>query len=101
METPAIPSSQIFDIPDLYTKTLKDERFLCVDKVIRRKTRMLLFASNEQLKMLFESTMIFMDGTFAASPPIFDQVYIIHGIKHEQCKSMLTFLNLMIFLIVY
>lgn len=86
LQTPAIPDSQLFDIPDGYTKTLKGEPFLCVDKFIKRKTRILLFASREQLKLLFESSIIFMDGTFSATPSIFEQVYCLHAIKHQQCK---------------
>ncbi|CAF3350190.1 unnamed protein product [Rotaria sp. Silwood2] len=86
LQTPAIPDSQIFDIPDTYTKTLKGDPFLCVDKFIKRKTRLLLFASREQLKLLFESQIILMDGTFSASPLIFEQVYCLHAIKYQQCK---------------
>ncbi|CAF1475020.1 unnamed protein product [Rotaria sordida] len=84
LQTPAIPDSQIFDIPDVYPKTLKGEPFLCVDKLIKRKTRLLLFASREQLKLLFESRIILMDGTFSASPLIFEQVYCLHAIKYQQ-----------------
>ena len=91
-------------MPDLYTKTLKGEQFLCLDKVIKRKTRVLLFASEPQLKMLFESTIILMDGTFSATPTIFDQVYCIHAIKFGQCeynevvsKNVLMFLHALAF----
>ncbi|CAF0973217.1 unnamed protein product [Rotaria sordida] len=84
LQTPPIPNSQIFDIPDACTKTLKGEQFLCVDKFIKRKTRLLLFASHEQLKLLFESQIILMDGTFSASPLIFEQVYCLHAIKYQQ-----------------
>jgi hypothetical protein len=89
LQTPAIPGSQIFEIPESYTKTLKDLPFLCIDQIIKRKTRMLVFASDEQLKLLFSSSTILMDGTFSSSPPIFDQVYCIHAIKFEQCMYKL------------
>ncbi|CAM4872329.1 unnamed protein product [Rotaria socialis] len=85
LQTPVIPDSQTFDIPEVYSKTLKNEPFLCIDKFIRRKTRVLVFVSREQLTLLFESSIIFMDGTFSASPSIFDQVYSLHGIKYQQC----------------
>ncbi|CAF4304496.1 unnamed protein product, partial [Rotaria sp. Silwood2] len=84
LQTPSIPNSQLFDIPESYTKTLKNLPFLCIDQIIKRKTRMLVFASNEQLKLLFSSSVILMDGTFSSSPSIFDQVYCIHAIKFEQ-----------------
>ncbi|CAF3502099.1 unnamed protein product [Rotaria sp. Silwood2] len=89
LETPPIPDSQIFDIPYLYTRTIKNEEFLCVDKFIKRKTRILLFASNEQLKLLFQNSIVLMDGTFSTCPKIFDQVFTIHSIKYEQCKIYL------------
>ncbi|CAF2136503.1 unnamed protein product, partial [Rotaria magnacalcarata] len=73
LETPPIPDSQIFDIPYLYTQTIKNEEFLCVDKFITRKTRILLFASNEQLNLLFQNSIVLMDGTFRTYPKIFDQ----------------------------
>ncbi|CAF5134618.1 unnamed protein product, partial [Rotaria magnacalcarata] len=85
LQTPVIPDSQTFDIPEVYSKTLKNEPFLCIDKFIRRKTRLLVFTSREQLTLLFESSIIFMDGTFSASSSIFDQVYSLHGIKYQQC----------------
>ena len=85
LQTPAIPGSQIFEIPEFYSKTLKGLRFLCIDETIKRKTRMLVFSSDEQLKLLFSSSTILMDGTFSSSPSIFDQVYCIHAIKFEQC----------------
>ncbi|CAM2728336.1 unnamed protein product [Rotaria socialis] len=84
LETPPIPDSQIFGIPYLYTRTIENEEFLCVDKFIKRKTRILLFASNEQLKVLFQNSIVLMDGTFSTCPKIFDQVFTIHSIKYEQ-----------------
>ncbi|CAF3660333.1 unnamed protein product [Rotaria socialis] len=50
--TPTIPTTQLFDIPEPFTKTLHDDDFLIVDKMITRRQRILLFASREQLKML-------------------------------------------------
>ncbi|CAM4843789.1 unnamed protein product [Rotaria magnacalcarata] len=47
---PTIPTTQLFDIPDPYTKTLKNNDFLVVDKMITRRQRMILFSSPEQLK---------------------------------------------------
>jgi hypothetical protein len=38
-------------------------------------------------RMLFQSPTILMDGTLVASSPIFEQVYIVHAIKFEQCKN--------------
>ncbi|CAF3647620.1 unnamed protein product [Rotaria sp. Silwood1] len=82
--TPSIPTTQIFDIPEPFNKTLRNSDFVIVDKMIARQQRILLFASNEQLKMLFNAETILMDGTFSSCPTMFDQVYTIHSIKFDQ-----------------
>ena len=84
--TPTIPTTQLFDIPDPYSKTLRKYGFLIVDKMITRRQRILLFSSNEQLKMLFSAETILMDSTFCTYPNMFDQVYTIHAIKYDQCE---------------
>ncbi|CAF3073065.1 unnamed protein product [Rotaria sp. Silwood2] len=82
--TAVIPTTQLFDIPETFTKTLRNDDFLIVDKMITRRQRIILFASNNQLKLLFNSDKILMDGTFSTCPKMFDQVYTIHAIKYEQ-----------------
>ncbi|CAF1323957.1 unnamed protein product [Rotaria sp. Silwood1] len=82
--TPTIPTTQLFDLPDFYTKTLRNNDFLIADKFINRRQRIILFGSHEQLKMLFSAEVILMDGTFSACPTIFDQIYTIHCIKYKQ-----------------
>ncbi|CAF2061252.1 unnamed protein product [Rotaria magnacalcarata] len=71
--TPTIPTTQLFDIPEPFTKTLHDDDFLIVDKMITRRQRILLFASREQLKMLLGADTILMDGTFSTCPTQVDQ----------------------------
>ena len=53
---------------------MRNDDFLIVDKMITRRQRVLLFASSEQLKMLFKADSILMDGTFSTCPKMFDQV---------------------------
>jgi hypothetical protein len=48
---------------------------------------MLIFASPTQLELLFNATTIFMDGTFLATPPFFDQVYTIHAAKFDSSMT--------------
>ncbi|CAF1146557.1 unnamed protein product [Rotaria sp. Silwood1] len=43
LQTPFIPNSQSFDIAEPYTKTLKNLHFLCIDQIIKTKTRILVF----------------------------------------------------------
>lgn len=90
--TPLIPTTQLFDIPEPFNKTIRNDEFLIVDKMITRRQRILLFASPEQLKMLFNAETVLMDGTFSTCPTVFDQVYTIHSIKFEQCMCIISML---------
>jgi FLYWCH zinc finger domain len=91
IEMPAIPTEVIFNIPSLYTKTTDGERFLLADRQGRHQsvtTRIVLFATDEQLRFLFRSSHILMDGTFTSTPKHFEQVFSIHGLKHDECTSL-------------
>ncbi|CAF1539602.1 unnamed protein product, partial [Rotaria sordida] len=83
--TPVIPSTIVFDIPELYQQTLSSKRFLLIDLFTKRgKDRILVFSSDQQLELLFKSDTIFMDGTFDTTPAHFKQVYLIHAHKFGQ-----------------
>ncbi len=82
---PPLPNDQKFIIPDIYKQTYDNEPFLIYDK--RRSAyggRLLMFASREQLKVLFHSDVLFADGTFKVSPKLFEQLYVIHGLANEE-----------------
>jgi len=81
--TPTLPTSNLFDIPPGYQTTASGETFLICDKMISRKKRMLIFSSPKQLQLLFEGSMVFLDGTFQATPPFFDQIFTIHCLKFD------------------
>ena len=83
--TPVIPLSIMFDIPELYQETISGKRFLFLDLFFKRgKDRILIFSSDQQLELLFESKTIFMDGTFDTTPAHFKQVYLIHAHRFGQ-----------------
>ncbi|CAF4124927.1 unnamed protein product [Rotaria magnacalcarata] len=82
---PSLPQSCLFTIPDQYTLTSDGKRFLLMDETRVRRERLLVYASDIQLDILFDSQVIYMDGTFSKAPPHFMQIYIIHGIKHDAC----------------
>ncbi|CAF1554974.1 unnamed protein product [Rotaria sp. Silwood1] len=79
--TPPLPTSSCFDVPDAYSTTISGAHFLFSDKVVRKK-RVLLFATDEQLRMLFSAKTIMIDGTFSACVPHFNQVFSLHCIKY-------------------
>jgi hypothetical protein len=84
-QTPVVPSSVTFEIPECYQRTLASERFLLMDMYPKRgKERILVFSSEQQLELLFDSNVLFMDGTFNITPPHFKQVYVMHGHKFGQ-----------------
>ncbi|CAF4645566.1 unnamed protein product [Rotaria sp. Silwood2] len=72
---PPVPHDQKFVVPPVYLETYSKERFLIYDK---RKSqyggRLMMFASPEQLDVLFHSDILFVDGTFRVSPILFEQL---------------------------
>ncbi|CAF2712388.1 unnamed protein product [Rotaria sp. Silwood2] len=82
---PPIPTDQKFIIPAVYQETYSNSRFLIYDK---RKSsyggRLLIFASDEQLNVLFHSEVLFADGTFKVSPTLFEQLYVLHGLQNGE-----------------
>jgi hypothetical protein len=95
---PPIPRSSSFIIPDIYKKDyLNENRLLLHDSddpqfsmndslYARPEGRILIWSSDVQLNLLFDSDKLYMDGTFSTSPPNFHQVYIIQAIHHDSCK---------------
>ena len=82
-----LPDSSIFDIPEPYQRTVNNELFQAHDILIRRRKRMLMFCTREQLELLFDSPAVIMNGTFSATTPIFDQIYSIHVVKFDATKK--------------
>jgi hypothetical protein len=83
---PTIPKTFAFDIPILYQLNANSEKFLLADGDSADFDRILMFSSHRQLQILFDSEIIFCDGTFASAPPQFQQIYTIHGIYEDECK---------------
>ena len=76
--TPVIPTSCIFDIPQLYQETRSQKRFLLIDFFMKRgKERVIVYSSEIQLRLLFNSETIFIDGTFGGAPAGFEQLFLI------------------------
>jgi hypothetical protein len=98
--TPVLPTASTFDIPESYQLTSSGEKFLLCDTLVSRRKRMLVFRSPKQLQLLFDTAIIFMDGTFSATPPFFDQVFSIHALKIESGATNLNDLIIIRFLFV-
>jgi hypothetical protein len=90
-QTPILPDSAMFDIPESYQTTFNNEPFLARDVLVRRRRRMLMFCTKKQLDLLFDSPVVMMDGTFSATPPFFDQIYSIHIVKFDASNEYVFF----------
>jgi len=77
---PKLPSStNEAEIEGSLKETLAGERFLLCDDTDARGERILIFATDENLRLLCNATIIFGDGTFYACPRIFSQLYSLHA----------------------
>jgi hypothetical protein len=100
--TPALPQSSSFAIPDTYTLDYRNvERLLLHDSDdpqhranlsgdVLSAGRVLVWSSDTQLNLLFDSDRLHMDGTFSSAPPMFNQVFIIQAFLHETCELSYT-----------
>lgn len=83
---PPLTGSCFFTIPDAYkTDYLDRERLLLHDSedqqlkieqslYVRPEGRILIWSSDIQLNLLFNSEKLYMDVTFSSAPPYFNQV---------------------------
>ncbi|CAF4735879.1 unnamed protein product [Rotaria sp. Silwood1] len=82
---PPMPQNQKFLVPSVYQETYSHQKFLIYDK---RKTiyggRLMIFASDEQLNVLYGSDVLFADGTFKVSSKLFEQLYVLHGMQNGE-----------------
>lgn len=69
------------ELPEDFKKTTKGKDFLIFDNGAV-DDRMLVFGTKKNLEFLSECPSIYMDGTFDVAPPLFQQVYTIHGMEH-------------------
>ena len=93
-KTPLLPTSVDFDIPSRYKKSINGKRYLLADRIKLfngdTEQRIIVFATDEQLRLLFTSSHVMMDGTFDTCPPHFHQVYSIHAMKNDQSSSLVS-----------
>ncbi|CAF3307362.1 unnamed protein product [Rotaria sp. Silwood2] len=81
---PTIPKTYEFDIPKLYRMNANEEKFLLADRNSSQFDRILIFSSNRQLEIFFNCEVMFCDGTFASSPPQFQQIYTMHAAYDDE-----------------
>lgn len=88
---PAEPESkETLEIPDEWTLTgdVEGQRFLLYDSG-PGQDRLILFATDSQLRRLAVASTWYMDGTFSRAPAIFTQV-CMHVVKKQRHDSFYT-----------
>ncbi|CAF1476102.1 unnamed protein product [Rotaria sp. Silwood1] len=81
---PPLPKSINFEISAAYATTSSNEKFIFFDRLYAKETkRIIAFASPMQLKILFSSKLICIDGTFSICPRKHKQLLIIQTIDEE------------------
>ncbi|CAF2107924.1 unnamed protein product [Rotaria magnacalcarata] len=85
---PPLPQDQKFVVPPAYQHTYSNGNFLIYDK---RKNayggRLMIFASDEQLNVLYNSDILFADGTFKVSPKLFEQLIGLMSLYENDPES--------------
>lgn len=75
---PPIPANIAdVDIPGEWGETWRGEAFL---RIQNRDRGILIFQTNEDIRLLSRCQTIFMDGTFKTAPHPFNQLFTIHGL---------------------
>ena len=84
LQAPAIPRN-VFElhIPQMFQNTLRGEDFLLSD-YNENNTRILIFSTKRNLKVLRKCRQWHGDGTFDTVPKMFQQLYTIHGRYESQ-----------------
>ncbi|CAF3027632.1 unnamed protein product [Rotaria sp. Silwood2] len=78
---PPNPKSLDFEVPELYSTTHSGDKFLIHDSTHKKLGgRLMIFSTQQLIKMLCSCEVIFIDGTFKTRPMMFSQVYVIMGL---------------------
>ena len=84
MQYPPNPNSINFELTAPHNRTDDNRQFVVMDET-EGQERIVVFASNLQLKIMVQSEFIHMDGTFKACPELFAQLYIMQGYYRGEC----------------
>ena len=84
MDMPAIPQSIAeIDLSGVWMNTSRGDLFLA-----HQHDDMVVFMTSDNLLVLAECPVLFMDGTFKAAPSMFSQLFTIHGLYHDHVASL-------------
>ncbi|OXA59365.1 AKT-interacting protein [Folsomia candida] len=69
-------------LPDSFKITSNNENFLAFDSG-SHADRIMIFSTARNLEFLSQCNVWLVDGTFKSSPVLFDQLFILHGMRNE------------------
>uniref|UniRef100_A0A1I8AAZ0 MULE domain-containing protein n=1 Tax=Steinernema glaseri TaxID=37863 RepID=A0A1I8AAZ0_9BILA len=72
------------ELPQVLTSTDRPENFVMIDTGKEDVERIIVLASRTDLDRLCTCQTWLADGTFKASPEMFDQLWVLHGIVHNR-----------------
>lgn len=76
---PAVPVlAKELVIPEEFKMSTRNQNFLLFDSGQKSKNRMIIFGTNDYVKLLQTHTEWYVGGTFKTCPSLFAQVYTIH-----------------------
>ena len=86
---PAVPQrwQDISVLPNNYQVTNRGDSFLLFDSGVGDVNRLIIFATNDAIRVLATNPHWFMDGNFKVCPEIFFQIYTIHVLINHQVFS--------------
>lgn len=77
-----------FDIPECF-RTVENQQFLIADEIFNEE-RIIIFGTIDHIRLMANSEMWLMDGTFSVVPNIMRQLFTIHAVVgHENNKRTL------------
>lgn len=76
--------------PEIFQKTANGSNFILFDSG-EKSDRILIFGTLANLEFLKNCDLWLCDGTFKVSPPLFDQVFVIHGLRNNSTAVPLLY----------
>ena len=81
---PVLPTSrEEVKLEGEWATTSTGQRFL-----LHQDADMVILATDENLQLLADSEILFLDGTFKAAPRLYRQLFSIHGLHHGHCLPL-------------
>ena len=83
-EMPPVPKTfEDINLEGQWSRTCAGERFL-----LSQADNIIIFATDQNLEVLAQSPIVFMDGTFKSAPRLFRQLFTLHGLYRDHFVAL-------------